>query len=224
MAMLEFSNTVTSIVEDYLKDNVFTSIPAKILSVDNLQSNQTVDVQPLINDVFEEGTAVEISPILDVPVVFPSGGGGSLTFPLKTGETVFLVFSMRSIDEWLDSGTQTGTLTPADRRSFSIADAVAIPNLYTKKNNLSPNPDNVELNFEGSYVKLKSNGDADINAAGDLNATASGDISLTASTIKIQGNVEISGGTLTHEGIDVGSTHTHDDTQPGNGKSGTPTP
>jgi len=52
----------------------------------------------------------------------------------------------------------------------------------------------------------------------NINFSAEDILELSAGTIKLIGNVQVSGGELTHEGKNVGATHTHSgvDTGPGN--------
>ena len=190
-------NSIRRIIEAHLRQNLSTAIPAKVESVEFLTTKQVIDVAPLINRVYEDGTVLNPATITDVPLVFPSAGGGVLSFPIKVGDTVLLVYSMRSLDEWTNSdGT---TQTPIDARHFNKSDAIAIPGLYTNTAHLSPNATDVELKFTaigtslrleattGDVVienpthslKLKSNGDvlhssgAKITAAGDF-ITAAG--------------------------------------------------
>lgn len=50
-----------------------------------------------------------------------------------------------------------------------------------------------------------------------------GQIEVKAATIKLTGNVEITGGTITHDGKNIGKTHTHTGVTTGSGTSGAPT-
>lgn len=106
------------------------ALPATVQSYD--ASMQTVDVKPLLRDQLEneDGELDELSlPVINaVPVVFPGAGGFRLTFPIAAGDTVLLVFSDRSIDEWQDLGTET---TPQDVRRHALSDAIAIPGLHS---------------------------------------------------------------------------------------------
>lgn len=209
MSSLEFSNVVLRIVEQHLKENVYTAIPARVISVENLASSQTVDIKPDIIDVYRDDRNVEFAPILDVPLIFPAGGGGLISFPIQSGDTVLAVFSERSIDEWIEGRQGDSSFTPKDKRSFSIADAIAIPGLYTKNTNLSPNPTDVELKFGDMSIRLAEDGniyidnqdsDVNINVTGDVNITAtnivaeaSAQADVTAPQINLTGDVSISG-------------------------------
>lgn len=86
----------------------------------------TVTATPCIN-ARQNGVPVQYPPHPVVPVLYPSGGGRSFTWPLQKGDYVLLVYNMRSIDEWRERGGQN--ITPLDFRRFSLSDAVAIPGL-----------------------------------------------------------------------------------------------
>ena len=107
---------------------VYTAIPAVIISVRS-DEKQSVDVKPLINQVFadlEDDTEHPI--ILHVPLIYPSSSTSAVTFPMHPGDTVMLVFSQSGTDVF-KSGD--GTIQPpSDYRRFNIRDAVAIPGLF----------------------------------------------------------------------------------------------
>ena len=136
-------------------DWVYTNLPAEV--VEYFPDTQTATVQPLINYTWADGVVQEDPVIADVPVMFPSAGGGSITFPVERGDTVLLCFSMRSIDSWME-GTGEAT-TPEENRFHELNDAIAIPGLYPKKKSLKPSAEDVEIKFKGNSVTLKANGD-----------------------------------------------------------------
>lgn len=62
-------------------------------------------------------------PLVDVPVVFPRGGGCTLTFPVKEGDECLVIFSDRCIDFWWQSG---GVQERVYTRCHDLSDAFAI--------------------------------------------------------------------------------------------------
>lgn len=230
MATAEFSDVVLRIVEQYVEEHVYTSIPCKVLSVDNFQSDQTIDIQPQIINTFKDSRNIELPPILDVPVIFPSAGGGILSFPISVGDTVLAVFSMKSIEDWMDSREEDRVFTPSDKRTYSINDAIAIAGLYSRQTNLNPNPTDVELKFKGSSVKIQEDGVIVLeNSSGSVTIESdSVELSNGSETVTLTSSGDFehsSGAKITSDGdfVDFNgttfSTHTHS-----GGGSGPPVP
>lgn len=107
---------------------VRVALPGLVQTYD--PTTQTCSVQPLIQDgVYDEsGTRIaeRLPVVASVPVCFPGSGAFSVTWPVKVGDTVLLVFSSSSIDRWLALG---GEVDPIDDRRHHITDAIAIPGL-----------------------------------------------------------------------------------------------
>ena len=151
------------------RDNLYTALPAIVDKYD--PKKQTVDVTPTLNITTNRGQELPWATLRDVQVMFPSAGGGMLSFPVRKGDNVLLIFSKNSIDSWKNGNG--GGVKLDSKRSHSIADAIAIVGLYTKQNVLDLNPSDVELSFNGNKLILKENGSIEIK---------------TESTIKIENN------------------------------------
>ena len=176
-------NIIKRLIEAHIRQNVSTAIPAKVVSVTSLNSKQVIDAIPLVNRVYEDNTVLEPATLTDIPLVFPSAGGGVLSFPIAVGDTVLLVYSMRSIDEW--SSSDGSAQTPRDSRHFSRSDAIAIPGLYTDSTHLQPNTTDVELKFNDLHLILEAGGDITLsNPSYSLKLKANGDV-LHSSGAKI---------------------------------------
>jgi len=190
--------------------DMWTALPAIVQTFN--PATMTCEVQPTIQVSFKSPVDGTISwktiPLLvDCPVVFPSGGGATLTFPIVAGDEVLVIFSSRCIDAWWTYGKiqQQPAL-----RMHNLSDGFVIPGVKSKPNVIS--------NISTTETQLRSN---DGNTMVSLNATTS-TLTLKATTVNINGNVAITG-TLTDNGKNVGSTHTHTGVQPGSGTSGAPT-
>lgn len=154
--MSEFVDAMLSHIRNNLS-NTFTAMPAYITDVSKLESENLVSVQPALGVRMSDGTEYEFGIIPDLTVQWPSGGGALLSFPLAVGDDVLLVFSMRSIAEWEDSGSST-VVYPEGTNLHDIADAFVQPCVYRNANNPSPNPDDVEIKYNGSTFKLTKDG------------------------------------------------------------------
>jgi hypothetical protein len=198
-----FEDIFTRLFKHSLNSSVYTSIPAVVTSVATFGSEQTVDVKPLINKTYDDGVILALPSVLAVPIIFPSAGGGVLTFPVQVGDTMLLVFSMRSLDEWLEGGG--GSTTPIDVRTHYLNDAIALPGLYTKKTHLSPSTVDVELKFKNQSIKLTAGGDIIISPASGKSLT----LSPSGQVLHHSGaQITDSGDFVTASGISLGG-HTH---------------
>lgn len=115
-------------VQSAAASRVYVATPAKVERFD--AAKRQIDAQPLIKDgyVDEDGVRqTEIRPVIpNVPVVYPTGGGFTVTWPLSIGDGVLLVFSRDSLDKWLAVG---GMVDPNDDTKHNFVDAIAIPGL-----------------------------------------------------------------------------------------------
>jgi len=191
---LELSDLINRHAQDYIRENMYVHIPAKVINVDNYKSNNTIDVLPCVSEVYRDQTEVQLPKVKDVIVVNQSGGDdGLISFPIKVGNMVMLLISDRSLEEFKASDGSKDVYRPNTRRSHYISDAVALTGMFTELNNLHPNPTDVEIKFKGSSIKLKPNGDIDVLAAKDLIASVTANASVT-----VGGNAEVLvGGNLT---------------------------
>ena len=142
------NKAIHSVVE-YRLSNLHTCLPGRVEKYD--PETQKADVKPLLKRKFKDNTEIELPVIVNAPVVFPRSGGGSLTFPVVKGDGVLLLFSERSLDQWLSAG---GDVAPDDRRKFDLSDAIAIPGLNPfTMDNLDPDGVNATLIFgDGKFV------------------------------------------------------------------------
>ena len=106
--------------------DLHTFLPGIIQSYD--ETKQTVTVQPAISRIFETGP-VSLPLCVDVPVVFPAGGGMVMTFPIAKNDECLLVFAERAIDNWWDRG---GVQLPSEFRLHDLSDGFAIVGISSK--------------------------------------------------------------------------------------------
>jgi hypothetical protein len=201
-------DVLTNLIQKYVRDNVNTHLPAKVVAVTDYGSKQTVDVNIQLSRLYSNGKVLDNkdSIIYGVPVVFPSGGGGLLSFPVAVGDTVLIVFSQRNIEDWLLSDGQR-EIIPGDSRHYSDSDAIAIPGLYTTQSHLSPNTTDVELKFKNSSIRISPDNVITITNGQSTYVMDGGDVTLTATNINLNGNVTIPT-SLTLGGKEINN-HTH---------------
>lgn len=188
-------NNLSTVIQSYIDNfetQLFTSLPAKVISFD--AEEQTVSVQPTILEAYTDGLNSEFPEIDDVPVVFPSAGGGSLTFPIKTGDEVLLVFSSRNYDTWWDTGESPSLST--SQRFNEITDAIAIVGLTSKNNSVKASTEDVELKFNNNLIRLVSDGTIEIETKDTISVTNSNEELIKVLSDALQAVADITTNTI----------------------------
>lgn len=195
--------------------NVHTALPGIIDSFD--PATQLAAVQPAIQRIFVATTVdgqtpepVNLPQLINVPVVFPNAGGYALTFPVKQGDECLLVFCERSYDAWYEDG---GVQPPSARRFHALSDAVAILGVNSKPNALTDHAtDSVQLRNDDATATITIDDAQSVTietTSGEVTCAADGGtITLRAPQVIIDGDF-VCNGTMTNNGVNVGSTHYH---------------
>jgi len=107
-----------------LQAGIWTALPGIIQSFN--AAAMTAQIQPAIMAQVQnpDGSKkwVQLPLLVDCPVFFPSGGGVSLTFPIKPEDECLVIFSSRCIDGWWQSG---GVNVQAELRMHDLSDGFA---------------------------------------------------------------------------------------------------
>ncbi len=131
---------------------IHTCLPGKVESFDF--RTRKASIKPLIKRPYLDGNPQALPVIPGVPVLFPWGGTGSLTFPMQRGDTGAIFFTERAMEVWLSRG---GDAAPGDPRMFDITDAIFIPGL-APFNVSGPAEDGESLLLKFGAVKFRMNG------------------------------------------------------------------
>lgn len=192
--------------------NAWTALPGILVSFD--ADKVTAVVKSAVGGVAlgsdGEASPTDLPLLQDVPVVFPRGGGATLTFPLQPGDEVLVVFSCRPIDSWWQSG---GVQRPANARFHDLSDAFAIPGPMSQARKIGGISTSavqlrsddgaafVEIDPASHAVNVSTTGDLSLQAGGDISVQAGGsltmqagsEIDLTAPVIKLNGAIQLNG-------------------------------
>lgn len=231
--LAETLRTLQSSVSSQLR----VSMPGIVQSFD--ADSVTCDIQIGIKGE-SGGESTNLSVLTSVPVVFPRGGGITMTFPIKSGDECLLVFGDRCIDFWHQSGDIQETV---DERQHDLSDAFAIigPQSQAKKISgistsaaqfrsddgstyfeINPTTKKIKIVAPGGLevVTPKAEFSAEVLVNG-LFTFLGGLVGGAAAGVsaKITGAIEFIG-TLTSNGKTIDDTHTHNEVQPGTGNSG----
>lgn len=202
-----------------MMSELWSALPGIVESVD--LDRQTVTVQPATKGRIrlDDGTVASVPlPLLpDVPIVFPAGGGYSLTFPIQPGDECLVVFADRCIDAWWQSGD---VQEQADQRMHDLSDGIAIFGPRSQPRKLvDVSADSVQLRTDDglSCVEISADG---ITLTHPTKVTIAAPAAEVAGTLLVSGLLTASGG-ATIGGIGFGDHH-HTNVQPGSGNTGGP--
>ncbi|MGJ5822132.1 phage baseplate assembly protein V [Serratia sp. H402Y] len=231
---------------DAINAGMRVSIPGIIQSFD--ADAVTCVVLPAVKGSEPEsaggGNSASLPLLVDVPVIFPRGGGVTLTFPVKSGDECLLVFADRSIDFWWQNG---GVQESAAERMHHLSDAFAIvgPQSQAQKiSGISTSAAQLRTDDGAAFIELDPSSHAvTVTTPGKLTASAQGGTEISSPEIVLNGNVTINGnlsqgmgdggGTATMHGpvtvnndVTAGGislqTHKHGGVETGGGQTGGP--
>lgn len=203
-------DNLTSLLRFYFhqwaKSALHTSRPGLIETFD--AETRRARVKPALRMVLtgdapgEDGDALEPSPWVNVPVIFPSGGGVSLQFPIAEGDPVLLIFSERGLTQFKETFELS---TPDKTRFFDASDAIAIPSFGTLS--ITPastegaalqsddgetfvevTPERVKVKRGDQELELTDSG-LNISIEGAVTVTASGEVTVESESEDVKINV-----------------------------------
>ncbi|AXG43504.1 phage baseplate assembly protein V [Photorhabdus laumondii subsp. laumondii] len=233
-------------MQEVISAGLYVSLPCIIQSFN--ADAVTITAQPAIRWKIRqkdgELESVSLPLLVDVPVIFPRGGGVTLTFPVRVGDECLVVFADRCIDYWWQSG---GVQEPVDPRQHNLSDGFALigPQSQQQKiSNISTHTAQLRSDDGAAYIELDPNShNVTIITPAKLTATANGGTEITSPDIILNGNVTINGNlsqgmgagggtatlqgpvTVSHDVTAAGislKNHVHSGVQSGRGKTGKP--
>lgn len=188
------------------------SLPGIVQSFDPATCTCTVQAAIAGQGVDEKGQSqsAPLPLLIDVPVIFPRGGGCTITFPVKAGDECLVVFSDRCIDFWWQNG---GVQEPVDPRQHDLSDAFAFvgPQSQAQKiSGISTTSVQVRTDDGSSFIELMQGGN----------------VNITTPLLTVNGNVQVNGSvTSTGDQVAKGISqtgHVHSGVQSGSSQTGGP--
>ncbi len=202
------------------KKSLYSVIPGVIESYD--QSSKRCRVKPAINIKKTDGTVEEQTEVVNVPVVWPSGGGFTILSPLPEGTPVLIFFSQRGITKF----KETFETEDPGKGVFAKEDAIVIPSF----GGLSVSPATANgicmQTEDGSNFIFVEDGDIEITAtskvtvnapdieanadtitanATDIIANATTSVTITSPLTTINGNLTLTGNLVMPTGLISGT-------------------
>lgn len=189
----DYSNLTDALqfVFNQMLKNIFVSIPGIIESYDPVKKR--CRVKPAINILLTDGETAAQSSIVNVPVIWPSGGGFTILSPLPTGTPVEIKFSQRGVTKFKETFAQEDP----GNGIFDKEDAHVIPSYGALS--VSPATESgISMQSEDgeNYIYVES---------GQVKIKAASSITIESPDNKIIGPLDVSG-TITAQELTAGGT------------------
>jgi hypothetical protein len=174
-----------------LQSGIWTALPGVVQSFDNVA--MTCSVQPSIMVKVQDKDYTEkwvnLPVLIHVPVVFPNAGGCHITFPVKAGDEVLVVFASRCIDAWWQSGGVNNQ--QAEFRMHDLSDGFALPGPRSQPRVIGAvSTTEMQIRSDDGQsiiaidpathdVKITTSAKLVVNTTGDMTATVGGNMQST---------------------------------------------
>lgn len=197
----DFAGVMADVLQNFLR-GVDDMIPAKVVSYDDA-TNRAV-IKPLVMLGTTDGQKISRAQLSNIPVFRFGGGGFFIRFPVKPGDFGWL----KATDRDMSLIMQRGGLEdwPNTLRQHSFSDGMFFPDTLK------------------SWVIDGANADALVIQSLDGSVCVSlhsGKVKIEAADIEVVGNMSVTG-TMTNNGVNIGSTHVHSGVDAGPSNTGGP--
>ena len=210
----DYESSIVGAIESAMS-GIWTAIPCIVQSFD--ASAVTIVAQPtikgIVTDKDNKKSSVNLPLLPDVPVIFPRGGGCTLTFPIAVGDECLVIFASRCIDAWWQSG---GIQMPMDARHHDLSDGFAIVGPMSQARKIGGiSTSNAQLRSDdgSTYVELDPAGQV-------VNIVAPGGVLIDAPTVTITGNTIVEQNLTVEQNTTVEQSLTYLGGMTGSGGSG----
>lgn len=193
--------TTAQLIESFItrfKNNLNTTLPAVVTEVVTEGDNIVyISAKPVNLKVYVGGEIFERQEISNIPLIFPSSSEGIISYPVKVGDPVLLLFSQEDIDKFLHEGVTN--VAPNTLRRFSLSDTMAIPCIHPTTSEVKPHKDNFQITFNDFKLSVTPSGDVSVETNTNVSITAEDFLEVdtelcrvTADKVKIgNGSVEL---------------------------------
>lgn len=178
MTVEAIQDVLTSAFQSQM-NNVHTIIPCIVVAVRDGLNGQMVDIQPTVNQKFQDGSVKERPVILGVPVSFQVSKTAGFTFPVEVGDTGTAMFSMRNMDAWKSGNGRPAT--PMNFAKMDKGDAIFLPGIQPPGNAVNnPSKHVLPHNTKDTVIFANLGG-----AEAEVRIKADGSIGITTSNMPI---------------------------------------
>ncbi len=170
-----------------ISESIRVCMPGIIESYDF--KTQKANIKISMKELYDNGKEVDYPMVNNVPVVFLTSGGASITLPVNKGDTCLLLFADRDMGAWLRGGIGS---KPDSTRMHNLSDAIAIMGLQSfSKVTGSKNNEDLAINYAGSSINITKSGDINITTTKVVNVKSVEAINIDSKDVNINSSQNI---------------------------------
>jgi hypothetical protein len=178
------------------KQQTATLVQVKAVRGGGLDAVGFVDVQPMVAQIDGAGRPTPHGIVRNLPFFRLQGGANAVVIDPQPGDIGLAIFASRDISA---VKATRAPAQPGSKRRFDMADGLYLGGF------LNGTPNQI-IAFTADGIEITS-------------PTA---VKISAPVVTIDGNVAVTGSSITHNGVNIGSTHKHTQVQSGAEISGVP--
>lgn len=180
-------------------------LPVEVVAYDRATNRATV--RHLVQMVGSDGEAVDRADVASIRVMQFGNGAFNISLPIQPGDKGWLMAADRDISSF-QQGLQKGA--PNTARMHSFQDGVFIPDAMSNGDAPAGQSGRVVIGANDGSAFFSFDGSGLYFSCGGVEVAITG------------AGMSITGGTVTHNGVNIGDDHTHTGVTPGGGISGPP--
>lgn len=212
----QLAATMAGVLEAFKRDNLDGLLPAIVENYDPQTNRATV--RPIVKILTTGGEARRRASVASVPVFRFGAGGFFIAFPVKKGDFGWILAADRDLSLVLQQGPREEIPNTATFHNFSSS--WFVPDTFRSWAIDGANVDALVLqSMDGSVCVAIHEGKLSLKAPiGEV------DIGETVwrGNLSIEGSLSAQGGTMTHNGVNIGADHRHSGVESGPSNSGVP--
>lgn len=186
----DFRDAVVSIIDQYMRDNIHTSAPAK---VGNVSENFTAELTPDLKVTTDDDREVPYPKISGTAILMPTGAGGTIgfAFPVHSGDGCVAIFGEGGSGTDLKWDLSNATLLPGLPASSSeqvkragSEDAAVV---FAPTATITVKKDCIELKKQDTTITLKDSS-VFVQRGGSNIEVTDGSTKITTPLLDVTGN------------------------------------
>lgn len=191
MGTLTTRDIVERILLEFKREDLQIAIPAIVTDTSKYESEQCINVKPVVDDVYPDGITIPAIEITNVFVKLQEGGGFKIKLPISVGDKCTLHWSHRDVSAYMNTSGDESVTSYINMIGKS-GDCWATHGFGTRGNHQSPSLTDLIIEGENTKITIKPSGEITTETNGKVTLKTP-EYFVDTPTTTFTGNVQING-------------------------------